>query len=303
MEILPPKIWHPLCQKHIKNISRNNPLNAWSGYFAPSDEKCEFCDGKTQYRFRSSVDVKINIMIPEKHWKKHEDKYKVDFNSDPLGLQNVCIPTEPIWLNEYHDTIQKRVFYELVDTLDPYEFKFLELGCGAGRWSQRLYNQGWRGMGIDLQESLINSNNKRIPGIVFIHGNFIGFNIPEKFEMIFSITVLQHIPPENISQALFWIREHLDYTDRFIMLENISFNSDTVFSYSIDDWTSLCQIHGLRLCKIIAYDHSFCLKLSEKLGGLLRRQACWMDSLLDPLWRLLKVEFGANHAGFVFSKY
>lgn len=237
------------------------------------------------------------------HWKKHETENFPDFKKDPLGLQNVCIPSEPLWLNKYHDKIQNRVFGKFMWDLNFMKHNFLELGCGTGRWSQRLYNMGWRGVGIDIQGSVIESNKRRIPGIAFHHGNIANFELPEKFELVVSVTVLQHLPPEDISKTLWWIRDRLDYPGRVVMLENISFKSATCFSRTISEWTSLFAMHGMYCLEAVPYDHSYFRKLSEKLGSAFRRQACFLDAILDPVWRMLKIQWGANHAGFVFTKY
>jgi len=50
--------------------------------------------------------------------------------------------------------------------------KILDLGCGAGRTTVRLYENGFKVKGIDLSEKLINSAILRFPHIDFKLGDF-----------------------------------------------------------------------------------------------------------------------------------
>ena len=77
----------------------------------------------------------------------------------------------------------------------------LDLGCGNGRLIE-AFNKKINYFGIDQSEALIKLAKKRYPDYSFITGNaltlnkinFKGKGFPQKFDYIFSIAVLQHIP-------------------------------------------------------------------------------------------------------------
>ncbi len=77
----------------------------------------------------------------------------------------------------------------------------LDLGCGNGRLID-AFEQKINYFGIDQSEALIKLAKKRYPDNIFRVGNALDLNkldfkkneIPSKYDFIFSIAVLQHIP-------------------------------------------------------------------------------------------------------------
>ncbi len=234
----------------------------------------------------------------KKHWKEHEAQWSPD-SEDGLGLQNVCIPGAPQVLNEYHDEIQGRVFYELL--ADVMGRTVLELGCGTGRWSRRLSNRGFEVTAIDWQGKAIEWDRKNIPGVEFIEGDIAEFHSEKKFDLILAVTVLQHLA--DLEKAVGVIKGHLKEYGYVLFLENISFRSETCFGREAIDWAKAFHREGFKWVNMIPYDHSFFIKLSELSRGLFPlRLAITLDLELDHFLRFMNLNWGARHAGFLFQK-
>jgi ubiquinone/menaquinone biosynthesis C-methylase UbiE len=75
----------------------------------------------------------------------------------------------------------------------------LDLACGAGRTTVRLYEAGYKVKGIDLSDKLLNAAKKRFPYIVFEEGNYCSINEADNSwdNVLISFNGLDYAYPET----------------------------------------------------------------------------------------------------------
>src|SRR5580704_9170375 len=89
----------------------------------------------------------------QEYWRVHYGRRApVDLEADADGLNNVCHPGRPLWLNRYYARFQEVVFRKLLaaavadpppgGTTSGGPPRALDVGCGAGRWCRLLASEG-----------------------------------------------------------------------------------------------------------------------------------------------------------------
>lgn len=128
----------------------------------------------------------------KEYWNKRAEY----FNEDEYKA--VCVFVAPRHVNEYLDMLQKFTFSKLLDKIGSLKNKkVLEIGCGIGRWAKYLVEREptIHYTGIDISPKMVEIAKKRVPSASFL--NMSGDNLrfkDESFDLVFSITVLHHIP-------------------------------------------------------------------------------------------------------------
>ncbi len=79
------------------------------------------------------------------------------------------------------------------------EDKVLEIGCGTGLFTEKLYNATKANItGIDISEDLLEIARKKIPGANFIIGDAMNLSLKdESFDVICGSSVLHHLDMEK----------------------------------------------------------------------------------------------------------
>ena len=103
----------------------------------------------------------------------------------------------------FSETRKKEIWPELKEIASEVKEgqNILDLGCGNGRLID-AFDKKINYFGIDQSEALVKLAQERYPNHSFIAGNALALNkvklkeknFPQKFDYIFSIAVLQHIP-------------------------------------------------------------------------------------------------------------
>lgn len=172
------------------------------------------------------------------------DEY--DWNNDPDGLRVVCYPSAPVWFNKLFSYFQEREFLKCIRLIgDIKGKKILEIGCGTGRWIKLMSKNGGIVTGIDIQRKIIEHDKRYLPDAQFFYGNFLEYDFGEnKFDLIVSITFLQHIPYSFQSDAIKKIATLLKKGGKVILIENIFDHGTITFSNKTDDWIRLFENSG-----------------------------------------------------------
>ena len=92
------------------------------------------------------------------------------------------------WKDKRHDTMLTMLSELRLD-----HSKLLDLGCGPGRYTEKLTRFG-QVTGIDLSEQAINVARSRYPGITFVAGSLYELPLPrEYFDVVVSQEVIDHV--------------------------------------------------------------------------------------------------------------
>jgi 2-polyprenyl-3-methyl-5-hydroxy-6-metoxy-1,4-benzoquinol methylase len=176
------------------------------------------------------------------YWREHGRRFgNLDYERDPGGLANVCGPGQPLWLGEHLARSQRRIFGHLLRSVEPPrpEERALDVGTGAGRWAKVLADAGYVTTGIDLQGSLIADNRVRFPELEFHEVSVQDYRSESPFELVASVTVLQHIPFDEQAIVADRFRELTKPGGHVIVLEHILDQSPHVFSRTAEGWRAL----------------------------------------------------------------
>ncbi len=147
--------------------------------------------------------------------------------------------------------------------------KFLEIGCGNGHISNVLLNNGYRGVGVDLNASACNNNQqlnkKHIEkgNYKVIYGDFLTLPLNEQFDIILSCMVIEHLTEEQLN-IFFKKVKHL-LIDGGILILIVPANrkfwniedeiAGHIKRYEIDDVYKICQTYGFSLNKIVSLNY------------------------------------------------
>lgn len=75
--------------------------------------------------------------------------------------------------------------------------KILDLGCGNGALTKKLYDMGADVTGMDASEEMLKIAEKEYPEIKFIHADASDFRTEEKFDTVFSNAVFHWIDNQD----------------------------------------------------------------------------------------------------------
>lgn len=84
----------------------------------------------------------------------------------------------------------------------PQNAKVLDLGCGNGRLYGALKNYQINYTGIDISSRLIKIAQKKYPKAKFTVGDLTKFYTKEKFDYIFCIAALHHVPSRKLREQV-----------------------------------------------------------------------------------------------------
>lgn len=83
----------------------------------------------------------------------------------------------------------------LVDLLAPQVGELiLDLGCGSGELAQEIASSGAQVVGLDASADMLAKARQQFPGLDFRLGDAANFELPERFDAIFSNATLHWVP-------------------------------------------------------------------------------------------------------------
>ncbi|HZD66185.1 MAG TPA: class I SAM-dependent methyltransferase [Acidimicrobiales bacterium] len=208
------------------------------------------------------------------YWRAHATRSgALDLENDPAALGNVCWPGAPVWLNEHLGALQAATYEHLLALVPSPGAgeRALEVGCGSGRWCRRLEGRGYDVVGIDLQPALIHLNRQRHPQLRFEQVALQDFSDDRHYDLVSSVTVIQHNPFDQQVAMVRRIRSLLKPGGYALILENIRDQADYVFSHDVAGWVDLFRLEGFDVLARRPYDYSPCLRAITGLGHLVAR--------------------------------
>jgi cyclopropane fatty-acyl-phospholipid synthase-like methyltransferase len=147
-----------------------------------------------------------------------KDKYYDFFMDDPV---NITINT----YNKYASDFKKRSQNEdvttlkLIKKLKKYDTgsNLLDIGCGTGRDSLILSNEGFDIIAIDLSEEMLKIAKEIAPKVTFLKMDIRNMSFKKRsFDCIWSLAALLHIPKENIENVFCRISEIIKISGLFV---------------------------------------------------------------------------------------
>jgi SAM-dependent methyltransferase len=212
------------------------------------------------------------------YWEAHARRFgDLDYGRDPGGLANVCGPGQPLWLGMHLARFQRHVFEELLSGVPSPApgATALDVGTGAGRWANLLAEAGYRTTGIDLQRRLVEDNRRRFPQIEFHVVAAQDYEPEAPFDLVSSVTVLQHVPVDQQIAAIRRLHRITKPGGHAIVLEHILDQAPHLFSRSVDEWRSVFREAGFECLAIRRYNY----------GPALRWYSAIRKRLKKPDWR------------------
>jgi len=142
---------------------------------------------------------------------------------DASGFAPILHPLAPTWFNQLIDNLQ---FHALRRALAlaavPPGARFLDVGCGTGRWVRRYGELGFSAVGVDATIGMLQiarANDTRAPLTAGL-AQSLPFS-DAAFDCLSDITVVQHIPYEFQSRALKEMVRVIKPGGRMILMEVI----------------------------------------------------------------------------------
>lgn len=92
----------------------------------------------------------------------------------------------------------------------------LDLGCGNGALTKVLNDKGYKAIGMDMSEELLNIARENYPHIEFIQGDATNFTLSEPVDVVFSNAVFHWIDKEKHPDMLKCVYNALKTDGRFV---------------------------------------------------------------------------------------
>jgi SAM-dependent methyltransferase len=157
------------------------------------------------------------------------------------------------WVNNFTDYAHrlgmKRAFRFLEDQWGSLKGRaVLDLGCGRGRWSKEYAARSAQVTGVDISPDAISLLADEMPQHRFICQDISELNFPPaRFDIVSSVTVVQHVPQEKQQLAFSHAAEWIKPGGYLVLLENvIGFDAPHVFPHRSDEWIQMVEATGLK---------------------------------------------------------
>jgi SAM-dependent methyltransferase len=207
-------------------------------------------------------------------WERHSAFWssRINYDHDPDGLGQICHAGMPLWFNEYYAYFQRYVFRHLLQkvSVGP-AARALDVGCGAGRWCRVFAEAGYKVVGIDVQPELIELDRHRFPAITFECLSIEAYQPEALFDVVSSVTVLQHIPYTEQTAAIKKLRGVLKIGGFAIILENVRDQGFHMFAKSAERWCAEFAAAGFECLSVRRYDYSPILRSYELMKSVARK--------------------------------
>jgi SAM-dependent methyltransferase len=149
----------------------------------------------------------------------------------------------------------------------------LDLGCGRGRWVREYSSRGAQVTGVDISPEAIELIAKEIPQHRFLCQDIARLTVPAStFDVVNSVTVLQHLPEKAQRTLLPLIEKSLKPGGYLVLLENLVDYSVHVYSHPMSEWVDMVRATGLKLSWSAGSNFEVLLRGLSSLANTFRRQ-------------------------------
>ena len=146
------------------------------------------------------------------------DDFKIDWNNH--AREELAKEAEPRAASEM-------LIHILKDMEITFPCKVLDAGCGYGAWINTFLTLGCEVVGVDGAEEMIDATRSRFPELQIDHTNLRDIEYENRFDIVFTQTVLQHISPSDKLRVIRRLRKALRDDGLLIIMEE-TFTHDNV---------------------------------------------------------------------------
>jgi SAM-dependent methyltransferase len=120
----------------------------------------------------------------------------------------------PNFWKKYHQENSTFLFTSQIEQIiKKFEINsILEIGCGIGDNLKKI--KGKKVVGVDLSDFAIQKARKKYPKFEFHVGDILEIQLEEKFDLVFTCAVIEHIKPESLDQVF---NKMLCLSDKYIL--------------------------------------------------------------------------------------
>jgi ubiquinone/menaquinone biosynthesis C-methylase UbiE len=193
---------------------------------------------------------------PKDYWASLAEGYD---SVDASGFAPVLHPQAPAWFNQVIDKLQFHALQRAlaIATIRP-GARFLDVGCGTGRWIRRYEELGFSPVGVDATTGMLRIARAHQTSAPLVTG--LACSLPfsdATFDCVSDVTVVQHIPRELQPKALQEMVRVLKPGGRMILLELIRGRDSHIFPRPPHDWIREVESCGTTLIKCFGQEYFF----------------------------------------------
>lgn len=161
-------------------------------------------------------------------------------------------------IDEALDTIHRKLGETVANHLAKGD-TILDIGCGPGTY-MKDFDQDYKITGIDLHEQMINKARLSIREGELIHDDFMKHKFTKKYHCIYSVSVIEFIPPGQIRSFFRKVNAHLeDNGVIFFLYPHALKLKDILYPdlYYIEYSPRKIEQSTKKLFEIISHQHAF----------------------------------------------
>ncbi len=191
----------------------------------------------------------------------------------------------PSWFNAYYAHFQTQAVKALLNEIGSIDdMCVLDVGCGTGRWTEFLAEQGGRIIGVDigtLAVQLASIRGLENAGYSVMALPDLGFQ-SSSFDLIISVTVLQHLPYSEQYEALSVLYRILRPSGFLITLEIVEEDpAPHVFGNSREVWIEKFESEGFHLVRYRPCEYLPYVKIFHWLRAKISKHRYARSSLIS----------------------
>jgi SAM-dependent methyltransferase len=221
----------------------------------------------------------------------------------------------PLWFNSGIDRLQTRTWRRGLDLCRVAGRPLaLDVGCGTGRWLRRYAALGISALGADATLRMLQLTCQQDPSSSVTCARAQQLPFPNaSFDLVSSVTVIQHLPPDQQEAALAEMARVLRPGGHALLLELIRGEGAHIFPRAPAQWISSAKAAGLSSVawfpeELLPLDRTY-VWLAQRLRGRPNTVATvplpgesqehWSDGALQPLskrvyWAIRRVTFAVS---------
>lgn len=135
--------------------------------------------------------------------------------------------------------------YSEIDLYKPYIDEFvkslsgkniLDVGCGAGQFTNYFCELGFNAKGVDFSSGLLAIARKKYPNVEFLNADICEYDTSDLYDGIFTKDMLFHLPDEDIVKTLKSFRKMLKQNGKICIIMDMPKEAgEQIFTEELDD--------------------------------------------------------------------